>query len=445
MAQFGDNYLLSDDPSQPNYFGYNFYHVQTDFEYFGIKSDLGRGWKLDNKAYTYRYWNKQNYNGATISKTSAVDKLNGYRKVGDVLAVSHESARGILRTGLWFEWAYTDRYQIPSDPRTWVDAALPNFHEHFITDSFQPFVEYEYKVTRDLSITGGIKFANYKMDFTQYADNGKTVGNLNGAPYVIHDATFRSWMPSLDARYKLRTNWTVYAQFATGSVIPPTNVFDTKNGTVAVLPKPTTTKTYQMGSVVKFNRFTLDEDGYYSHFQNPYSSAPDSSGEPVFYQTGPSNTKGVEAESNILIGHGFSLCLNGTLGSAKYAQTGLWVANAPKNTETVGFTYQVRGWDMGFFNKRIGPMYNDNGSTNQAVAIDPFNVTNLFLNYTVRGDSYLRGTKVRLAVNNLLDNHNIVGVAPALANSAVSPNDILTLLPARSVSLTLTFGYAPGR
>ena len=445
VAQFGDNYLLSDDPSQPNYFGYNFYHVQTDFEYFGIKSDLGRGWKLDNKAYTYRYWNKQNYNGATISKTSAVDKLNGYRKVGDVLAVSHESARGILRTGLWFEWAYTDRYQIPSDPRTWVDAALPNFHEHYITDSFQPFVEYEYKVTRDLSITGGIKFANYKMDFTQYADNGKTVGNLNGAPYVIHDATFRSWMPSLDARYKLRTNWTVYAQFATGSVIPPTNVFDTKNGTVAVLPKPTTTKTYQMGSVVKFNRFTLDEDGYYSHFQNPYSSAPDPSGEPVFYQTGPSNTKGVEAESNILIGHGFSLYLNGTLGSAKYAQTGLWVANAPKNTETVGFTYQVRGWDMGFFNKRIGPMYNDNGSTNQAVAIDPFNVTNLFLNYTVRGDSYLRGTKVRLAVNNLLDNHNIVGVAPALANSAVSPNDILTLLPARSVSLTLTFGYAPGR
>jgi iron complex outermembrane receptor protein len=133
VAQFGDNYLLSDDPSQPNYFGYNFYHVQTDFEYFGIKSDLGHGWKLDNKTYTYRYWNKQNYNGTTISKTSGVDKLNGYRKVGDVLAVSHESARGILRTGLWFEWAYTDRYQIPSDPRTWVDAALPNFHEHFIT------------------------------------------------------------------------------------------------------------------------------------------------------------------------------------------------------------------------------------------------------------------------------------------------------------------------
>jgi iron complex outermembrane receptor protein len=106
----------------------------------------------------------------------------------------------------------------------------------------------------------------------------------------------------------------------------------------------------------------------------------------------------------------------------------------------------VKSWDLGFFNKRIGPMYNDNGSTNQAIAIDPFNVSNVFLNYTVRGDTYLRGTKIRLGVNNLLDKHSIVGVnAASTATSVASPNDILTLLPARSVSLTVTFGYAPAR
>ncbi len=58
---------------------------------------------------------------------------------------------------------------------------------------------------------------------------------------------------------------------------------------------------------------------------------------------------------------------------------------------------------MGFFNKRIGAMYNDNGAINQAIPIDPFNVTNLFLNYTIRGDSSLRGTKIRLVINNLLN------------------------------------------
>src|SRR5579859_3315685 len=107
IAEFGDNYLMSGDPSQPNYYGYNFYHVQTDFEYIEVNSDLGHGWKLDNKLYTYRYWNKQNYNNPSIQSNgfflpgaqsitanSAVDKLNGYRKVGDSASVSYEMSRG---------------------------------------------------------------------------------------------------------------------------------------------------------------------------------------------------------------------------------------------------------------------------------------------------------------------------------------------------------------
>ena len=444
VAEYGDNYLMSDDPTQPNYYGYNFYHVQTDFEYIGTQTDLGHGWKLDNKVYTYRYWNKQNYNGTTISATSGVDKLNGYRKVGDTLAVSRETSHGTLRLGLWYEWAYTDRYQIPSNPKTWVDAALPNFHEHFYTTSLQPYLQYDYRVTSALTVTAGVKLADYIMDLTQFPDNGKTVGSLNGAPYVKNSANYHSWMPAADARYKLRSNWSVYSQFAIGSVIPPSSVFDTKNAAVAVLPNPTTVKTYQAGSVLKFNRWTLDFDGYYSHFQNPYAETPDTTGEPVYYATGPSNTKGVEAESNIVLGYGFSLYVNGTMGEAKYQNSGLWVANAPKNTEGVGLTYRVKAWDLGFFDKRIGPMWNDNGSNNQAVAINPFSMTNVFANFTIRGESWLRGTKIRFGVNNLQNSHNIVGVTPAsTASNAPANGDILTLLPGRSVSIGMTFGVAP--
>src|SRR5579883_949625 len=460
VQQFGYDYLMSGDPSQPNYYGYNFYHVQTDFEYVGLHSDLGHGWILDNKVYTYRYWNKQNYNGSTISATSATDKLNGYRKVGDTLSASHESARGIFRAGLWFEWAYTDRYQIPSNPRTWADTLLPNFRENFNTLSTQPFAEYEYRVSSKLSLDAGLKLADYGMHLKQWQDNGKTVGCLGGtlvggatgfcnggSPYTTHSANYHAWNPAADARYKMRNNWTVYAQFAVGSVIPPSSVFDSPNAQVAVLPRPTSVKTYQAGSVLKFNRWTLDFDGYYSHFQNPYGSFIDATtGESYFYQTGPSNTKGVEAESNVLIAGGLSLYLNGTLGKAAYQQTGLWVASTPKDTETVGLTYRMKGWDLGFIDKRVGRMWNDNGTANQAVPIDPFSVANVFFNYTVRGDSWLRGTKIRFGINNLADNHNIVGVTPASAKSnAPAPGDILTLLPARSFTISMTFGYAPER
>ena len=83
VAQFGDNFLMTDDPNSPLYYKYNFYSIPTDFEYFGYRTLLGSGWSIDDRVYTMRYYNKQNYNGVTtISATSATDKLNSYRKYG---------------------------------------------------------------------------------------------------------------------------------------------------------------------------------------------------------------------------------------------------------------------------------------------------------------------------------------------------------------------------
>ncbi len=72
---------------------------------------------------------------------------------------------------------------------------------------------------------------------------------------------------------------------------------------------------------------------------------------------------------------------------------------------------------------------------------------NAFVNYTVKGSTPLRGTKLRLSVNNLLDEHNIVGITAANSGQhpAVAPGDVLTLLPARSVMMTVTFGFAPNK
>ena len=168
----------------------------------------------------------------------------------------------------------------------------------------------------------------------------------------------------------------------------------------------------------------------------------------IYVPTGPSNTKGLEAESNVFIFRGLSLYLNGTLGAARYQQTGLWVANAPSDTEAAGLTWQEKNWNIGFFDKRIGKLYNDNGSLNQAIPIDPFSIANAYVNYTVKNASFLRGTKIALSVNNVLDNHAITGITPgakgtAAAPYAVSPLDQLYLLPGRSVMISLTFGYAP--
>jgi iron complex outermembrane receptor protein len=446
IAQFGDNFLMSGDPTSPLYYKFNFYDIPTNFEYVGIRSAFSNGWSIDNKTYTMRYYNKQNYNGiTTISATSATDKLNSYWKVGNNLPVTYVSNRGIFRGGLWSEYASTDRYQTPSDPRTWVNAALPNFHEMFGTTTLQPYAEYQVRLAENLSITPGVKYAYYKQDFTQFADNGKTIGSLNGAPFVKHAAEYHTWLPSFDAHYLPQSYWSMYAQYGKGQNIPPSSVFDVKNAQVGTLPNPILTSTVQFGSVWKSRRATLDVDFYHIDFESDYSSTFDPiSGDTVYFLNGKSVTKGVEAESTILVGAGLSVYLNGTKGSAKYTDTGLWVQNAPSDTETIGVTYNLASWNVGLFSKRVGQMYNDNSSLHQAVPIGPFNLTNLFVNYTVRGSSKLSQTRIRLAVNNLTDSHAITAVTPAsIKSNLAAPGDVLTLMAGRSASLAFTIGFTP--
>ncbi|WLT31899.1 TonB-dependent receptor [Geothrix sp. PMB-07] len=443
IAQFGDNYLISGDPTQANYWGYNNYHVKSDFSYVGLYSNLGDGWKLDDKLYTYAYFNNQNYNGTTITATSGTDKLNSYRTTGNIFRLSQESGAGTLRTGLWSEIANTNRFQTPADPRTWVDAVLPNFHEKFKTTLLQPFVEYEIKITADLKLTPGVKYSSYKQDLTQFADNGKTVGNLGGAASIEHSATYTAVLPSLDLHYLVQSNWSLYAQFSTGDEIPPSNVFDVKNANVTVLPKSTRTKTFQAGSVFKSDAFTLDVDAYHITFDNAYSSTTDLAGNTTWFANGTSVSQGLEAESNLVLGGGFNLYANATFGSAKYSDSGKWIQNAPRDTESLGLYFQQGGWNAGLLGKRVGKMFNDNGAVHEAIAIDPFIIPNLFVNYTVKNlTSWLKQARFKLSVTNLTDKHSIVAVSPfAKTTSAPAPGDVLTLLPARSTSLSVGFDF----
>jgi iron complex outermembrane recepter protein len=502
----GYNYLLNNDTNAAELTGacaaaiynpatcqyplnYKFYtyHVPTDFEYVDWTNQWGHGWQTDFKPYALSYYNAQYYNNSltALNVTSAVDKLNSYRKYGETFTASQVSKYGIFRTGLWYEWANTNRYQIPSDPLNRVDALLPNFHERFYTNTYQPFAEYEYHVTQKLTITAGFKYSYFNQDLTQFQDNGKTVGCLGGAlsvgpkatqtcigglPSVNHSAGYSSYLPSADANYHLMNNWSVYAQFGEGTIVPPSSVFDTKGGNVLTAPKPTGVNTYQGGTVLKLKQVTFNADVYYSKFQNAYTSIPDSNNaSAVDYVTGgSSSTKGFEGEVNVYLTHGLSFYANGTAGVAKYiSQTlpnnkgvqvanpnyGFWVANTPSNTEAFGLTYQQKHFDIGIFDKRVGPMWNDLSLAsgpfpvaNQVIPINPFSTTNVYFNYVLKNGSRWDSTKFRLSVNNVFNSRGIVGDQQAFNTTATytpGNGDFLTLLPGRSITLTISPGFNP--
>ena len=122
----------------------------------------------------------------------AVDKLNSYRKYGETSTLSQSSKYGIFRTGIWYEWSTSNRYQIPSDPITHYDQPVPKFHENYWINSYNPFAEYEWHATSELSVTAGFKYAYYTFALKQYADDGSVVGVLpNNAPLVSSERGFR--------------------------------------------------------------------------------------------------------------------------------------------------------------------------------------------------------------------------------------------------------------
>jgi len=547
---YGYNFEMVNNSDPVNWldYQYNHYQVPTDFEYVGIKSDIGKGWYIDFKGYTYNYDNGElftnqapitegstlatvpgsilvgpssspqlYYNGALVQPCNvqvkgklpcAVDKYNSYRKYGETATVSQTSKFGVLRTGMWFDWARTKRHQYPSDPLNhWADQALSNFDETYYTDSYQPFAEYEFHVTPKFNITAGSKIADYTYDVIHKADDGKTVGNLcplgqtTGCPTTATDTgNFYAPLPSLDFNYRLQNDWAIYAQASTGSIIPPSSVYDYNHTPSTAVPHPglltppkqQKSTTYQVGTVFKANKISIDADAYRVRFQNSYSSLIDpTTSETVNFLQPSSVTQGLEFETTAVLAKGLDLYLNATAAHAFYegelnanttptevtapvfenAPSGLWVQDTPADTEMQGLTYSDHGFNLGIFNKRVGEQRVDNSQYHNQAIIAPFSDFTSYINFTIRNHSMFDGTKISLSADNLLNQHNITALTLAgtpnliflngggactaatatnpcdafLTNgpSPINGQDLPTFMSARSLSVSVTFGFAP--
>ena len=528
------------DPVDYLDYQYNRYQVPTDFEYVDFKTVLPFKINLDFKPYTYDYDNSEvysnatpmtesttvNYNGNPASTTwfgitvapcnvavtkkgvtaipCGVDKYNSYRKYGETFNLNQVSKLGTLRAGVWYEWARTNRHQYPSDPLSgWADQPLPNFAEQFWTNSYQPFAEYEFHPIKKLEITPGVKFAYYTIVTKQFADDGKTIGGLgtnNPASFISNRGSYYSTLPSIDANYRIQSNWSAYFQVSTGSIVPPSSTFDFSQGTtglaipVETLPKQQHNTTYQGGTVFKLKNVTLDLDAFHIRFQSGFSSQTDATtGEPDYFAQPSSISKGFEGQTNLYMGHGLSAYLNATWEKAQYTgfqiiyptgatnnanpyylatPSGLWVQQTPSDTYAEGVTYLHDGWDAGIFNKHVGQFYQDVSGYHNEVVINPFDMTNTYINYTVRSGSRFDQTKIRLSVNNLFNLHDATGITSAgsvtgttftgtstagnsesytnpfvatVAQAPLSGADTISIFAGRSIVLSVTFGLSPKR
>jgi iron complex outermembrane receptor protein len=404
QAAYGINFALNGDPTDEHFYGYNYVIKNTSFNYLNLKWNVSGGITLEDHLYYYTYDNQ------TTSAQSAGDLLNpptsgpnvgtsyyspdggttftsdiaGYKKqnkydtYGNILRVNADLGFGTLRAGGLYEHSNATRYIYnfdfttgqPDNSGTYGTAAGTNveYHEPSSWNQYQLFADFEWRPLDNLTVTPGIKQLHFTrnvdnaIEYLYEPDTGNTQVTQNGS------RTYSKTMWFITANYRVKPNWSFYAQAATGFLVPPVKtVAAVANGATSPTA-PQTTTTYQIGSVYTEGKLTLDGDFYYIDANNVLI-ADKKGGCFCYLNAGKGRYYGWEAQGAYHLGYGFTAFANGSINIARDTFDGnpadgvTYFTNAPKRTAAFGLIYDDHKLQASVSDKIIGPQLASDGAT----------------------------------------------------------------------------------
>ncbi len=451
VALYGKNFGLSNDPATPTYYKYNLVNKHTYFNYAKLNGELTPSLKLENTIYSYYYKNDtESALDPTLSPTDIANrtglqitqvpggrpvvnghvpgytKLNVYKIYGDILHLDQDLSFGKIKAGLWLEKADTGpraRYDYDAtlgrgpngytvDYRQKVMTGVPQFLEYLQYSGwkqYEPFVDFEWKPTAQLTITPGIKYLHEKISVD--ADvNQKSRQPFHGSK------TFTKTMYFATANYKIQENLAVYAQYATGFLVPDISTTQAVNPNLHDL-KPQTSTNYQAGLVYHGSKFTIDADVYAIDFSNKLQTVVVGT-ETVNFNLGGAKYRGVEGSVTFAATDNIFIFANGSINSAKASggattiggvpvviSGGKQIANAPKGTAAAGVLYNDDHWSISLLDKYTGVQWGAEGEP-AAYRIPGYNSTDLTVVYK------LGRYRLEAAVYNLFDSQKFTSIKP---------------------------------
>lgn len=463
VARYGKGFALSDptsaafatNPYTSTRADFNFTHKRTDFEIVRLEVALTDHVKVDNKAYTYFYKN-YTVSASDITSPGALQsaspliagritkvtgeipgytKLNQYRVYGDILQANIDTGIGELKVGGWLEFSNTHRFRYDYDMTrsTITDGALVNgvynydqktsgqigidangaaitgpylqldgtpvpqyiqFDERSSWNQQQVFAQFDWKATDKLTITPGIKFINFTRDIlspiaTQKARQG-----------TASEANFQSTLPFATVNYRVRENWSAYGQFAKGFLIPALSNLEVATKS-PLIPDPTKTTNYQLGSVYSGETLNIDIDAYLIKLSNTIECTGPASA--LCTNTGhPSTYKGFEGQVSYAVLHGLTLLANGSVNESKDDVTGLRVASVPTYTALLGALYNTGRIKFSYVQKFTGKQYAGGGETS------PIGAYSIGI---ASAEAGIGPVALRVAVYNVLNDRSITNIS----------------------------------
>jgi iron complex outermembrane receptor protein len=469
IITLGRNFGQTNDPNDRNgdYYGTNHQEKHTDTEFIALNSDLGSGWKFSDKVYSFDYNNTSHespnitaggtVNPATGKVVAGTDlggqlKVNVVRSYGTYAALSHDGDAGTFKTGVWFDYQHGPRYNYFLDynvahaqalglvamPGGYLDANHSSsaqgyaWNMHFYTRTWEPYVEYAWHPLPALTLTPGMKYMFVQRDIEAKVNQTKDL--LPG----YFGTNYSKTMPLVTANYRIMTNWSAYAQYATGFLTPPLAFFQEDHPQNNVI-KPQTTTNYQIGTIYKTNRFNADIDGYFVRSHNlPVSTInPDQTGiinanDLITFTAAGSYYYGVEAEGTYYVGGGFSAFVNGSRNYATYEKSKRRIDGVAQSTGGFGFIYDHAGFFTSLMSKYSGPYTTYVGAPNPdqplpasalTVVQGGYSMFDLSLGYgtKLQRGAFLRSFKARLQINNVFDRNVILLKSPKATAGVLNP------------------------
>ena len=236
----------------------------------------------------------------------------------------------------------------------------------------------------------------------------------------FHDSkTFTKTLYFLTGNYRVRENLSVYAQYATGFLLPDISVTQAVNPNLKDL-NPQTSTNYQAGFVYHGGRITADADVYEVDFKNKLQTVsvidPVLGATTASFNLGGATYKGVEGQVSFAATDNLVLFANGSINSAKAlgANTtilgvpvvvagGKQIAGAPKSTAAVGVLWNDEHWSASLTDKYTGEAWAAEGEP-AAYKIASYNSSDLTLVYRI--DRF----RIEGAVYNLFDSQKFTTI-----------------------------------
>jgi iron complex outermembrane receptor protein len=463
LDTIGSSYGFTNDPTSPNYFRYSSTDRTTDFGYVRLEANLDDTWHFEDKAYTYSYRNHgdalkgdqtsspigSGFAGIAPSDIAGRVTNEDYRTIGNDVRLGYSDSHGTLLLGFWAEHSWENESRIGEDFTTALSYNANKathtpvyfaFGSHM--DTLQPYAQYAWRVTDDLTVRLGVRYRDVTRDL-----NASVIQNFLPGTAGTISRRVNSTLPSIDTTYRVAENTNILAQISRGSLVPNQSFFYTANPARGNQAQPQTTVAYQLGIVRQASGYGIGLYVYDINFDN-YVSTVVQNGDTLFINSGRVRYRGIEGDGHVVLGAGLTLVANASLLRATFQQSGMTssiqhtgdtIPFAPSYAGLAGFVYRAGPWGASLLAKFIGTEYQGkNGSADGATyRVCSYSYTNATATRNFVSLPGIQNLRLTLAVSNLFNSHAITDNA---GPSIVGPN-LVNVLPRTNFMLSVVADF----